>query len=213
MIYPAQFIPVAEETGLIVPMTEWVLRNACARARQWQTQGMPDFTLEVNVSAHQLHQQELVATIGHVLSETGLHARYLGLEITEGALMRNPELAIRALHRLKDMGVRVLIDDFGTGHSSLSHLKRLPVDAVKIDRSFVSNVTTNPDDAAIVNAIVAMAHSLKLRVIAEGVESEAQLEFLRNIECDEVQGYLISPPLPSDLLERWAEAHSHPALR
>jgi EAL domain-containing protein (putative c-di-GMP-specific phosphodiesterase class I) len=148
-----------------------------------------------------------------VLHETGLHPRYLGLEITEGALMRNPELAIRTLHNLKDMGVRVLIDDFGTGHSSLSHLKRLPVDAVKIDRSFVSNVTTNPDDAAIATAIVAMAHSLKLSVIAEGVESAAQLEFLRDIECDEVQGYLISPPLPANELERWAEAHRRPALR
>ncbi len=170
IIYPAQFIPVAEETGLIVPITEWVLRGACARATQWQMHGMPHSTVEVNVSAYQLHQQELISTIGRVLHETGLHPRYLGLEITEGALMRNPELAIRTLHNLKDMGVRVLIDDFGTGHSSLSHLKRLPVDAVKIDRSFVSNVTTNPDDAAIATAIVAMAHSLKLSVIAEGVE-------------------------------------------
>ena len=197
LVYPAQFIPVAEETGLIVPITRWVLRTACLQNRAWQSEGFPTITVEVNVSAHQLHRSDLIEMIKTTLDDTGMDARYLGLEITESALMRNPEVAIRALRKLKEMGVSLLIDDFGTGHSSLSHLKRLPVDAVKIDRSFVSNITANPDDAAIASAIVAMAHSLKLRVIAEGVERTEQLDFLRDIECDEIQGCLISPPVPA----------------
>ena len=197
MIYPSQFIPIAEETGLIVPITEWVLHTACSQNKSWQAAGLAPITVEVNVSAHQLHHNDLISAIRRVLDETGLDARSLGLEITESALMRNPESAIRALQKLRDMGVRLFIDDFGTGHSSLSHLKRLPVDAVKIDRSFVSGVTVNPDDAAIVSAIVAMAHSLKLTTIAEGVENMDQLDFLRAIGCDEIQGFLISPAVPA----------------
>jgi len=198
LVQPLEFIGLAEETGLIIPITEWVLRTACGQNKAWQDEGIPAMTVDVNIAARQLQQHDLPAVIQEALDVTGLAPEHLGLEMTESALMGNPEVAARVLRKLRDMGVRLFVDDFGTGHSSLSHLKQFPVDAVKIDRSFVSNVTTNPDDAAIASAIVAMAHSLKLRVIAEGVETEEQLAFLRGLGCDEVQGFLVRRPVPAE---------------
>jgi EAL domain-containing protein (putative c-di-GMP-specific phosphodiesterase class I) len=154
--------------------------------------------IAVNISARQFQQKDLKRTIKSVLKETGLDPQCLYLELTETTLMQNPEQAIATLGELKAMGVRISIDDFGTGHSSLSYLKRFPIDAVKIDQSFIRDLTTNPDDAAIAGAVVAMAHSLKLKVVAEGVETLEQLEFLRSINCDEMQGYFVSRPVPGD---------------
>ena len=205
VVSPGQFVPVLEEMGLIAPVTEWVLRTACRQHRAWREQGLPPIMLDVNVSAHQFQRPELLSAVRGAIEESGLDPQCLGVEVTESALMRYPELAIRALHKLKDMGLRLLIDDFGTGNSSLSHLKRFPIDALKIDRSFVAHVTSNPDDAAIVSAIVGMAHSLKLLVIAEGVETEAQLRFLRRIGCDQLQGYLISAPVPAEEFQAYVE--------
>ncbi len=195
---PSQFIPLAEENGLIIPISEWVLRKACSQAKVWHDAGIPPFDVAVNISAMHLHQCNLVQVVGQILEETQLDPRYLDLEITESTLMHNAEEAIRVLSLLKEMGVRISIDDFGTGYSSLSYLKKLPIDALKIDHSFIRDITTNFWDAAIAGAVTAMAHNLKLKVIAEGVETLEQLEFLRSIHCDEVQGYFISRPMPAD---------------
>jgi len=199
-MHPAQFIPLAEETGLILPIGRYVLRAACAQNKAWQDEGIPPIEVAVNVSAGHIAQQTLARTVKQVLKQTGLDPRYLGLELTESALVQNAELAAEVLGELKSTGVSISVDDFGTGHSSLSYLKRLPVDAVKIDQSFVRNITTDPDDAAIAGAIVAMAHSLKLRVTAEGVETVEQLEFLRSLHCDDIQGYFVSRPVPGEEL-------------
>ncbi|MCE5324530.1 EAL domain-containing protein [bacterium] len=200
MIQPAQFIPLAEETGLIAPISELVVRKTCAQAVQWQTMGIEPITVSVNISARQFQQDSLVTMITNALNEAKLEPQYLELELTESTLMQDPEAAIGILLRLKSMGVRISVDDFGTGYSSLSYLKRFPINAVKIDRSFVRDINSNADDAAIAGAVVAMAHSLKLTVIAEGVETLEQLEFLRTLKCDEMQGYFITPPIPADEL-------------
>ena len=200
-VSPAQFIPLAEETGLIVPISDWVLRTACAQNKHWQELGYAPVEVAVNISACQLEHDSMVETVTQTLAETGLDPRYLGLEVTESTIMRNPEHSSEILGKLKEMGARIHIDDFGTGHSSLSHLKRLPIDTVKIDQSFIRDITTNADDAAIASAVVAMSHSLKLKVIAEGVETLQQLEFLRSIRCDQIQGYFISRPVPAEDLE------------
>ena len=201
VVYPADFIPIAEETGLVVPMTEWVLREACAQSRAWEAEGLLPFVMDVNVSARHFQQPALVEMVRRVLEETGLPPHRLGLEITESTLMRNPDAAVQTLYRLKDMGVHLHIDDFGIGYSSLSHLRRFPVDGVKIDQSFICHITTNKDDLAIASGIVVMAHSLQLRVIAEGVETPEQLALLRELGCDEAQGYLLCRPgLPSHLI-------------
>lgn len=198
LVLPAQFLSLAEETGLIVPMSEKVLRTACIQNKTWQDAGLPKIDITVNVSARHFRQGDLVLSVTSILEETGLAPEYLSLELTESTLMHNPEAAAATLCRLKDAGIKILIDDFGTGHSSLSYLKKFPVNAVKLDQSFVKDITTNSDDAAISKAVVAMAHSLKLNVIAEGVETLGQLEFLRNLKCDEMQGYFISRPVPAD---------------
>ncbi|MCL5103277.1 MAG: EAL domain-containing protein [Armatimonadetes bacterium] len=198
LLAPMQFIPLAEETDLIIPITQWVLYTACAQNKAWQDQGMPAIEVAVNISARLLQREDLVETVRNVLLETGLEPQYLMLEVTESSLMQNPDIAVKLLSELKAMGVRLSVDDFGTGYSSLSYLKRLPLDTVKIDRSFVKEIITNPDDAAITGAIVALAHSLQLSVIAEGVETSAQLDFLRSLKCDEMQGYLSSKPVPPD---------------
>ena len=179
-------------------MSEWVMRTACAQNKEWQDAGLPPIGIAVNVSTRQFQHKGLRKTVEKVLRETGLDSNYLDLELTESTLMQNPDLALQLLCKLKAMGVRVSIDDFGTGYSSLSYLKRFPIDAVKIDQSFVRDITSNPDDAAIAGAIVAMAHSLKLKVIAEGVEMLEQLAFLRSLNCDEMQGYFVSRPVPSE---------------
>jgi diguanylate cyclase (GGDEF)-like protein/PAS domain S-box-containing protein len=198
MISPTKFIPLAEETGLIVPIGAWVLRAACAQTRAWQQQGLPPLRVAVNLSARQFAQDDLLATIVNVLEETGLPPELLELEITESVTMDNPAHAAELLKQLKALGIRLAIDDFGTGYSSLSYLKRFPIDNVKIDRSFIMDIPDDEDDVAITKAIIAMAHSLRLKVIAEGVESEEHLAFLREHDCDEAQGYLFGKPMPAD---------------
>ncbi|MRV73631.1 EAL domain-containing protein [Duganella sp. FT92W] len=198
MVSPAEFIPLAEETGLIIPLGDWVLRTACAQLKTWMMQGLPQLRVAVNLSVRQLLQKDFTASVETVLADTGLPPHLLELEITESTLMENAQDTLTALHRLRALGVRLSIDDFGTGYSSLSYLKRFPVDIIKIDRSFVRDVPQDSDDAAIVTAIIALAHSLRLEVVAEGVETEAQLHFLKARRCDLLQGYHLSPAVPPD---------------
>ncbi|HVN33847.1 MAG TPA: EAL domain-containing protein [Casimicrobiaceae bacterium] len=196
LVSPVEFIPIAEETGLIVPLGEWVLLEACAQAQAWQTLH-PGLRIAVNLSARQFRQKNLIGMIEQVLGESRLHPSLLELELTEGMLMHNVEEATGILARLDEIGVRLAIDDFGTGYSSLSYLKRFPIHTLKIDRSFVRDISTDPDDAAIVTAIVAMARSLNLRVTAEGVETEEQAAFLRSLTCDQAQGFHFGRPMPA----------------
>ena len=197
LVAPDRFIPIAEESGLIVAIGEWVIGEACRQNRAWQDAGLPAIPVAVNLSALQFRQKDLEQSIARALESSALPARYLELELTESVIMKGAESAVAALQRLKAMGMLLSIDDFGTGYSSLSYLKRFPIDKLKIDRSFVRDVTTDPDDAAIARAVIAMAHSLRLKVIAEGVETQAQSDFLRQERCDEIQGYLFSKPLPA----------------
>lgn len=199
LFQPAQFIPIAEETGLIIPIGEWVLRTACAQTKLWHREQLP-LRVAVNLSGRQILQSDLLAMVKNVLEETGLDPTFLELEITESVAMEYAEETIAMLRELKDMGIRIAIDDFGTGYSSLSHLKRFPIDTIKIDRSFVRDITTGEDDANITGAMIAMAHSLKLEAIAEGVESAAQLEFLQAHACGSAQGFFFNHPLPADKL-------------
>ncbi len=198
LISPAEFIPVAEETGLIARIGEWVLRQACAQAMAWRAAGLPDQVVAVNLSGHQIKRAGFVEEIARVLEETGLPPALLELEITESVLMEQARETLATLNQLKELGVGLAIDDFGTGYSSLSYLKRFPVDTLKIDRSFINDADRNPDDAAIVTGIIALAHSLRLNVVAEGVETRGQLDFLADAGCDHIQGYLLSRPLPAD---------------
>ncbi|MHB1143373.1 MAG: putative bifunctional diguanylate cyclase/phosphodiesterase [Thiobacillus sp.] len=198
---PARFIPVAEDSGLIAPLGEWVLRQACLQLKQWHALGIQLPRMVVNLSPRQFREKNLVQIFSGVFRETGVESRWLGLEITESAIMENPEATIGVLKELKALGIELSLDDFGTGYSSLSYLKRFPIDKLKIDQSFVHDITTDPDDEAMVTAIIAMAHHLNIRVVAEGVETEAQLAFLREHGCDEYQGFLFSRPLPADELD------------
>lgn len=209
IVSPAQFIPLAEELGLIVPIGEWVLRVACAQNKAWQDAGLPKIGVSVNLSARQFRQKDLAALIAQVLNETGLDAEYLNLELTESMVMHNVESAVVTMHELKDMGVKLSIDDFGTGYSSLSCLKRFPIDVLKIDRSFVEDITSDLDDAPITPSIITLAHSLKLKVIAEGVESADQLNYLLRHRCDEIQGFYFSRPVSVD---RCADLIQHGTL-
>jgi diguanylate cyclase (GGDEF)-like protein len=202
LLAPSEFIPLAEDNGLILPIGEWVLRTACRQNREWQKRGIPPICVGVNVSARQFQEQQLADLVPDILAKTGLAARYLDLELTESSIMGNAPEAIDVLTRLKSMDVTISIDDFGTGFSSLSYLKRLPIDTLKIDQSFVRDVTTDPDDAALVMAIVTLAHNLRLQVVAEGVETEEQLKFLHLLRCDEVQGFFFSKPLSAPGLEQ-----------
>ncbi len=202
MISPLDFIPLAEETGLIVPIGEWVLRSACTQAKAWQEAGLPAIKVSVNLSARQFRQQDLVQTIRLLLQETGLAASWLTLEITESAIMHNAQAAQETLMELDAMGVGLAVDDFGTGYSSLGYLKRFPIDSLKIDKSFVQDITTEPDDAAIALAIIGLAHSLGIKVVAEGVETQAQLGFLQARGCDVMQGYYFSKPIAADDMAR-----------
>jgi EAL domain-containing protein (putative c-di-GMP-specific phosphodiesterase class I) len=197
-IGPDRFIPVAEETGLIVPIGEWVMRTAIYERQRWLAQNLTLPRMVVNMSARQFAQKNLVATIGRMLHEVDLSPEQLGVEITESLIMDRPEDSVRTLKALSEMGVQISIDDFGTGYSSLSYLKRFPLDKIKIDRSFIADIATDPDDAAIVTAIIAMAHSLNATVVAEGVETVEQLNFLRERGCDEFQGYYFSRPVPGN---------------
>ena len=202
LVPPAEFIPLAEETGLIEQLGEWVLRRALAQTKAWQGQGFPTLMVSVNLSPRQFRRAALIGNIGALLRETKFDPACLELELTEGTIMEDVEGAIGTLRELKGMGIKLSVDDFGSGYSSLSYLKHLPIDILKIDRSFVRDMAADPQDAAIVMAIITLAHSLKLKVKAEGVETEEQLRFLRLLRCDEMQGYLFSKPLPADAFER-----------
>jgi diguanylate cyclase (GGDEF)-like protein/PAS domain S-box-containing protein len=206
LVSPARFIPVAEETGLIVSIGERVLSQACAQNRRWQEQGLAPFCMSVNLSARQFQQPDLKNMVARVLRESRLDPKWLDLELTESLLMSEADRTVSTLNALHSMGVGLALDDFGTGYSSLSYLKRYPIDTIKIDQSFVRHITTDSDDAAIAIAIIAMAHSLKLTVVAEGVETEEQRSFMVQHRCDAIQGYLLSAPLPADDVTAWLRA-------
>lgn len=202
IIPPDRFIPLADESGLIVEIGAWVMREACTQGRIWHEQGMQDLSMSVNVSAVQFAQPRLLETVRTTLEDTGFPAEKLVLEITESVLMKDAETTIGMLKALKNMGVRISMDDFGTGYSSLSYLKRFPIDIVKIDKSFVRDINDDPDDAAIIRVIIALARSLRLTTVAEGVETPEQLGFLRREQCDRFQGYFFSRPVEADLLSK-----------
>ena len=197
-IAPTDFIPVAEETGLIGVLGEWVMRTACTQLNAWHGEGMADLRIAVNLSARQFYDGQLVGAIEKTLGAIGLAATYVELELTESMIMKDPKITAASLNELKDMGMSIAVDDFGTGYSSLSSLKKFPIDVLKIDRSFVRDVATDPDDAAIARTIIAMAKTLGMRVVGEGVEDIAQLEFLSDNGCDIVQGYFMAKPAPGD---------------
>jgi EAL domain-containing protein (putative c-di-GMP-specific phosphodiesterase class I) len=198
MVPPAQFIPLAEETGLIVPIGKWVLQTACTQNVAWQRQGLPPVRMAVNLSARQFADEDLLEDIAAVLESTGLRPELLEVELTESMVIQNTERAGRVLGELKKMGVRLAIDDFGVGYSSLTHLKRFPIDTLKVDRSFIRDLPEDPEDKAITEAIIAMGKSLNLTVVAEGVETQEQQSFLQDHACDEMQGFLFSKPIAAE---------------
>jgi diguanylate cyclase (GGDEF)-like protein len=202
LVSPAEFIPLAEECGLIGAIGEWVIREACRQARAWQDEGVPTLRISVNLSASQFREAGLVDSIRRALDDVGLLACYLEVELTESAVMSDPEQSVAILEQLSAMGVLVSVDDFGTGYSSMSYLRRFPIDKLKIDRVFINEIASRAEDASIVRAIVSLAHSLSLKVVAEGVETTAQLDFLKTAGCDEYQGYHYSRPLPADQFQR-----------
>ncbi|HME40777.1 MAG TPA: EAL domain-containing protein [Steroidobacteraceae bacterium] len=213
VVSPADFIPLAEECGLIGAIGEWVVREACRQARAWQLDGVPPLRISVNLSASQFRDTGLVDNIRRALDDAGLQARYLEVELTESAVMSDPEQSIAILEQLSAMGVLVSVDDFGTGYSSMSYLRRFPIDKLKIDRVFINEIVSRPEDASIVRAIVSLAHSLRLKVVAEGVETSAQLDFLKTANCDEYQGFHFSRPLPAAEFEHLIrESHSQDDL-
>jgi EAL domain-containing protein (putative c-di-GMP-specific phosphodiesterase class I) len=212
-VSPDEFIPIAEETSLIIQIGAWVLRTACAQHRAWQAAGFRPVRLAVNLSGHQLRQPTFSGTVARNLQETGLSPAHLELEITESAIMQDDDVTITSLRKLDEMGIGLALDDFGTGYSSLSLLRHFPIGRVKIDRSFVREISTNSDDAALTAAIIAMAHSLHLRVVAEGVETPEQAFFLGERGCDELQGFLFSPGIPADEFVRFLEQEKSSSTR
>jgi len=196
LLAPAEFIAVAEDVGLIGPIGRLVIEAVCNDARRWANAGVVPFRIAINLSAHQCDDPRLLTDLDRVLADTGIETVWLEFEITESVVMHSIDKALRLLGEIKRRGITLAIDDFGTGHSSLAYLKRFPVDTLKIDRTFVRDLSVDQNDLAITRAIIAMGHSLGLKVIAEGVETAAQLEIMRRFECDEYQGYLFSKPLP-----------------
>jgi EAL domain-containing protein (putative c-di-GMP-specific phosphodiesterase class I) len=195
---PAKFISIIEKTGLIIPVGEWIIKTACRQAKEWQKLDMMPLRISVNLSAIQFNQKNLVDVIKKALATTRLSAEYLELELTESIVMQDVDEAIRKHHLLKNIGVSISIDDFGTGYSSLSYLKKFPIDVLKIDQSFIRDLSVDNDDAAIAAAVISMGHSLNMRIIAEGVEQKEHILFLREHDCDEIQGYYFSKPLPKE---------------
>ncbi|MEI7430315.1 MAG: EAL domain-containing protein [Betaproteobacteria bacterium] len=212
LVAPGKFIPVAEDSGLIVPIGAWVLSEACRQARAWQEAGLPPFVVAVNLSAVQFKRMDLVNTVINALVLSDLDSQWLELELTESILIQDAEATLDSVRRLKALGVKLSVDDFGTGYSSLAYLKRFAVDKLKIDQSFIRELVSDPDDAAIVRAIIQMAHSLKLKTIAEGVESEELATLLRVFHCDEIQGYWFARPMPASELEAFVRSHQAPAV-
>jgi diguanylate cyclase (GGDEF)-like protein len=206
LVYPSEFISVAEDSGLIVPLSKWVLAEACRQACAWQAAGLPKICMSVNMSAIDFRQRGFVDGIEQILEQTGLEPHLLELEITEGVLMQNIETTVTALTRLKTMGIRLAIDDFGTGYSSLSYLRRFPIDVLKIDQSFIRGLSNDSNDAALVSAIISLGRSLNLTIIAEGVETLEQLDFLKAHQCEEGQGYYFSKPVEPDAFARYLES-------
>ncbi|HEY9762979.1 MAG TPA: EAL domain-containing protein [Trichocoleus sp.] len=200
MVSPAKFIPIAEANGLIVPIGEWVLRQACKQCQLWQRVGLPNLRMSVNLSARQFEQPNLVNVVSQILQESGLEPTSLELEVTESFLMDDIERSVLTLKQLRALGLALALDDFGTGYSSLSYLKRFPVNMLKIDRSFVQDALSNPDSAAVTDAIISLAKSLRLSITAEGIETQAQLNYLRNQGCHEGQGFYFSRPVPPEAL-------------
>jgi diguanylate cyclase (GGDEF)-like protein len=197
-VSPAEFIPVAEQSGLIVPIGEWVLRTACAQIKAWQEMGIPPFRVAVNISGVQFHKADIVALTSDVLKTTKLDPKLLELEVTESVFMENMQMTIDILNQLHRLGIELAVDDFGTGYSSLSYLRQFPIDRLKIDQSFIRNALVNPDDRMITKTIINLGHSLNLKVIAEGVETNDHENFLKEEGCDEVQGFKYTKPLPVD---------------
>jgi diguanylate cyclase (GGDEF)-like protein len=206
LVPPYEFISVAEEIGLIIPLGAWVLRAACEQNQAWQNAGLARLRVAVNLSAYQFRQKDLPEFVAGVLEQTGMAGQYLELEVTESVVMHNPQEAVRILEQLSAQGIHISVDDFGTGYSSLSYLKQFRLDTLKIDRSFVRDINSDADDAAIVRSVIALAHSLRLQVIAEGVETAEQLEYLRALGCDQYQGYLRSKPVPAAEFEAMLRA-------
>ncbi|MEO8489785.1 EAL domain-containing response regulator [Pseudomonas sp.] len=201
-VSPAVFVPILESLGLIVTVGRWVIKTVCEQIAEWQRGEIGPVEVSVNVSGYQLIEGDLISDISRILAQTGVEAHWLEVELTEGSLMENTQHTIDSLQRLRAMGVKISIDDFGTGYSSLAYLRRFPIDTLKIDIAFIREVTTNPQDAAIARTIIELAHSLNLRAVAEGVETQEQLAFLKEAGCDQIQGYLFSRPLPVTTLER-----------
>jgi diguanylate cyclase (GGDEF)-like protein len=208
LVTPAKFIPLAEETGLIVPIGEWVLKTACAQNKAWQDAGLPPLRVAVNLSARQFQQPFLLNVVSQTLQQTGLAPKFLELEITETIAMQDVDLTRTILTKLYQMGINLSIDDFGTGYSSLGYLKQFPLHSLKIDKSFVRDVATDPQNAGIINAIMTLGRGFNLRVIAEGVETEAEKDWLRSFQCEEMQGYLSSPPLPAPEATKLLQNHT-----
>jgi EAL domain-containing protein (putative c-di-GMP-specific phosphodiesterase class I) len=195
VLAPSRFITAAEDSGLIIGLGEWVLRTACAQLKLWQAEGLTPIRMAVNLSGRELHGPSLLRAVTHAIEEVGIEPAQLELDITEGALMQHTDAAVSTLRKLRDLGVTLALDDFGTGYSSLSFLKRFPLSRLKIDRAFVRDIEFNPDDAAMVRGIVALAHNIRLRVLAEGVETPGQMQQLHQYGCDEAQGYYFGRPV------------------
>ena len=212
LIKPGQFVPLAEQTGLIIPIGEWVLRTACAESRLWQKAGLQPMRMTVNVSGIQFAQDNFVESVSRSIKDTGLEPKHLQLELTESTIMHDSQNTTKKLRSLRDMGIQVAIDDFGAGYSSLNYLKRFPLSTLKIDSSFIRDLITSPNDQAIVKAIIQLAHNFSLQVIAEGVENTKQLTFLREYGCEGAQGYLICPPVNSVVLAEFVKKEKHLAV-
>jgi EAL domain-containing protein (putative c-di-GMP-specific phosphodiesterase class I) len=206
VISPADFIPILEETGLIIPIGQWVLMEACRQHRAWLDIGLPSIPISVNISAVQFHDEGFLQMLAGTIRDSGIDPSYLDLEVTESVVMRQPEFVINQLESIKRMGMKLSLDDFGTGFSSLSYLRYFPLDRIKIDQSFIRGLAKTPVNQAIIETVISLGKSLKIKTIAEGIETKQELERLRELQCDEMQGYYFSKPLSSDDLIKWLRA-------